>query len=215
MDMIIRKSDDFEITGDGQAAAWARADWQTLKVVSPGQTGYATRAKVLYSTRGLYFLFDNEDRRLTCTMTQDFQNIFQEDVVEIFLWPNEAQDLYFEYELSPLGVELPEIVPNWNGTYHGWRPWHYEGDRLTRRATTTRGGPKASMAAVDGWMAEFFIPFALLRGLGNTPPASGMRWRANLFRIDYDNASPIHWAWCEKTGTNFHDFRNFGAIVFE
>jgi hypothetical protein len=71
------------------------------------------------------------------------------------------------------------------------------------------------MAAVEGWMAEFCIPFSLLRGLGNNPPESGTRWRANMYRVDYDSGEPVQWAWCEKTGTHFHDYRQFGTIMFE
>jgi len=214
MEMTIAKADDFEVTGDGTAVAWKRAEWQKLNLVGKTKTGYATRGKVLYSETGLYFLFDNEDRKLTCTMFQDCQDIYREDVIEVFLWPDERQELYFEYEISPLAVELPILVPNHKGEFMGWRPWHYEGLRQTRRATSVRGGPRTPMATVEGWMAEFFIPFALLRGLGNTPPTPGVRWRANLYRIDYDGGSAVQWAWCGKTGVNFHDFRNFGTIVF-
>ena len=214
MELTIAKVDDFEVTGNGEAGQWSKAEWQALKLVGKAKTGYATRGKLLYSDKGIYFLFDSEDKKLTCTMFQDYQDIYREDVIEVFLWPNEAQDLYFEYEISPMGVELPILVPNHKGGFMGWRPWHYEGERQTRRATFVRGGPRSPMAAVEGWMAEFFIPFALLRGLGNTPPAKGSSWRANLYRIDYDSGEATQWAWCEKTGANFHDFRNFGALRF-
>jgi len=215
MDMVVRKADDFEVTGAGTASAWQAADWQALRCLGPGSATYATRVKALYSVTGLYLLFDCEDRTLTCTMPNDCDDIFREDVVEVFLWPDEAQALYFEYEISPLGVELPILVPNHEGSFMGWRPWHYEGDRRIRRATSVRGGPKASLAAVEAWTAEFCIPFALLRGLGNTPPVTGTKWRANMYRIDYDSSPATHWAWCERTGCNFHRFRDFGTIIFE
>jgi hypothetical protein len=214
MNMTLAKVDDFEVTGDGKAAQWKKAEWQPLKLVGKAKTGYATKAKVVSSEKGIYFLFDSEDKKLTCSMFQDCQDIYREDVIEVFLWPNEEQDLYFEYEISPMAVELPILVPNYKGGFMGWRPWHYEGDRMTRRATSVRGGPRSPMAAVRGWMAEFFIPFALLRGLGNTPPKPGASWRANLYRIDYDSGEATQWAWCEDTGTNFHDFRKFGTMVF-
>lgn len=215
MRLAIPKMDDFRVTGKGSARAWAAAAWQPLQLVGKAKTGYSTRGKVVYSNTGLYFLLDCEDRQLTCTMKQDFMDIYHEDVIEVFLWPNQEQDLYFEYEISPLNVELPILVPNHNGGFMGWRPWHYEGDRRTRTATSVCGGKKASMARVKGWMAEFFIPFALLRGLGNTPPKPGAEWRANLYRIDYDSGQPVQWAWCPETGCNFHNFRRFGTFVFE
>ena len=31
-------------------------------------------------------------------------------------------------------------MPNLDGKFLGWRPWHYEGDRKTRKATSAVGG---------------------------------------------------------------------------
>ena len=51
---------------------------------------------------------------------------------EVFLWPDERDPIYFEYEISPLGRELPILVPNLDGKFLGWRPWHYEGEPARR-----------------------------------------------------------------------------------
>ena len=214
MELLIPQVQDFALTGAGDSPAWAGVDWQPLQRVGPGAATYATRAKVAYSPLGIYTLVDSVDQRLTCTMTQDGADIYREDVMELFLWPEESQTVYFEYEISPLGVELPILVANHNGQFHGWLPWHYEGERLIRRATAVRGGDKASGATVTGWSAECFIPFALLVGLANTPPTSGTRWRANIYRIDYDALPFSQWAWCPDVGGNFHNIRHFGTFVF-
>ncbi|OPZ27362.1 MAG: hypothetical protein BWZ02_01664 [Lentisphaerae bacterium ADurb.BinA184] len=205
---------DFTLDGGGTAAAWRQAAWTPLTRVN-GDAPYATRAKVLASNAGVYFLVECDDQRLTCTITGDSQNIFTEDVVEVFLWPDQRRDLYFEYEISPLNAELCILVPNHGGRFHGWLPWHYEGERRTRHATSVRGGPHQALATVTGWTAEFFIPFALLVPLENTPPAPGARWRANLYRIDYDTGAATQWAWCPHTGANFHAFRQFGTFIFD
>ena len=147
-------------------------------------------------------------------MTRDGDDLYREDVVEIFLWPDESQPLYFEYEISPLGVELPILVANHEGQFHGWLPWHYTGPRAVRRATSVRGGPKAAGASVEGWTAEFFVPFALFMGMGNIPPTRGSRWRANLYRIDHDQAPFSQWAWCPDTGPTFHRYSAFGTFLF-
>jgi hypothetical protein len=214
VELIVSRVDDFEVTGRGTASEWAAAEWVALTRVGVGRSAYPTRAKVLWSETGFYFLVDCEDRQLTCTMTEDYNEIYREDVVEVFLWPDESQVLYFEYELSPLEVELPILVPNREGVFMGWRPWRYVGERKIRKATSVRGGKKALMAPAEGWTAEFFIPFALLRGLGNVPPKPGSRWRGNLYRIDYDEAPASHWAWSPVTGPSFHNYRDFGTLVF-
>ena len=211
----IAKVKDFKITGNGKSHAWKNAKWQVLTRVAEGSLPYPTKVKVLYSATGIYFLFDCADKKLTCSLTRDFADIYNEDVVEVFLWPDKSQNLYFEYEVSPLGVQLPILAANNKGSFFGWRPWHFEGKRLTRVKTIVRGGRKAKMAKVTGWTAEFYIPFKLLTGMGNVPPSSGTIWRANMYRIDYDQLPQSHWAWATATGRIFHDFHNFGTFKFE
>lgn len=214
MEMSVKKTNDFEISGKGEASVWKQTEWRTLTRVGKGVSSYKSSVKVLYSDTGIYFLFGCEDNRLTCTKQRDFDDIYLEDVVEVFLWPDESQNIYFEYEISPLGVELPLLIPNNKGVFMGWMPWHYEGDRKIRAATFVLGGNKVPMAEVKEWIAEFFIPFSLLKGLSNTPPVPGTKWRANMYRIDYDEKPATEWAWCDKTGERFHNFREFGTVVF-
>ena len=213
MELIVRHTNDFDVTGDGAAAAWATTAWQTLQPTRPDPTAYATRAKMLYSTTGIYILIDCADRTLTCTDLRDHDDLWTEDVVEVFLQPDAALPLYVEYELSPLGKELPLLVSNTDGTFYGWSPWHYEGERLVRKATVVRGGEKAPAASVEGWTAEMFLPWSLFRGLPHIPPAAGTRWRANLYRIDHDGGSATQWAWAGPIRA-FHDYAGFGTLVF-
>jgi hypothetical protein len=133
--------------------------------------------------------------------------------VELFLWTDESFPVYFEYEVSPLNYELPIIIPNNKGNFFGWLPWHYEGERKTQHATSVKGGKKESGSSVSGWMAEIFIPFKLLTPLSNVPAVSGTKWRANMYRLDYDNGT-TQFAW-SKTDKGFHEYYNFGTFIFE
>lgn len=211
--IIINKCQDFKVTGDGSTGAWENTKWINLEQQGPVYAQYNTKVKVLYSETGIYFLFDCEDKKLTSTITADQQNIYTEDVVEVFLWTEESFPVYFEYELSPLNYELTIMVPNYNGTFLGWLPWHYEGDRKTQHETSVAGGAKESMSMVNGWKAEFFIPYKLLSPLPKVPPESGTKWQVNMYRIDYDNGI-AHYAW-QKTGKSFHEYNNFGTFIFE
>ena len=102
------------------------------------------RSKCSIPEQGIYFLFNCEDKKLTSTLQGDFLDLYNEDVVEVFLWPDESFPVYFEYEVSPLNYELPIIIPNYKGTFYGWKPWHYEGERMTQHATSATGGQKVS-----------------------------------------------------------------------
>ncbi|MBX9622559.1 MAG: carbohydrate-binding family 9-like protein [Gemmataceae bacterium] len=212
--LTVRATDDFPITGDGSAAAWKPAAWEPLHKRADADRPYRTRVKVLYSKTGLYVLFDAEDKKLSAAKTADFDNLWEEDVFEVFLWPDEGHAVYFEYEISPLGVELPILVPNLDGRIMGWRPWNYDGGRKVKKATAARGGAVKSGAAVDGWSAEVFIPYELLAPLGNVPPKPGTRWRANFYRMDYDGGERAGWDWA-RVGESFHEFKKFGTLAFE
>jgi hypothetical protein len=207
--LLVHKTRDFAFTGDGSASSWESVKWMTLPKRNLGGADYLTRLKVLYSDSGIYCLYFCQDNHLTSTLREDFSDLFNEDVVEAFFWPDENQPIYLEYELSPFNFELPILVPNNKGNFLGWRPWHYEGNRRTRHSThVTRNGDK-----ILSWTAEFFIPYVLLKPLNNVPPGPGSRWRANFYRIDYD--IPVsEWSW-QLTRTNFHDYTRFGELLFQ
>jgi hypothetical protein len=211
--LSVKPAGDFEVTGAGDDAAWREAGWVALGRRDADGHPYDTRFKAVYSGTGLYFLIEGTDRALTATMNEDFMDLWNEDVFEVFLWTDERYPTYFEYEISPLGRGLPILIPNFGGQFLGWRPWHYERDRLTRKATTTIGGPKEPHAAIQGWRAEFFIPYALLRPLQNVPPKPGTRWRANVYRMDYDNGRRSQWEWAHVE-KSFHEYERFGDLVF-
>jgi hypothetical protein len=212
--MPVKPAEDFEVTGAGDHPAWKQAPWVSLRKRQPDGHPYETRFRMLHSPTGLYFHMEATDRTLTATMEEDFLDLWNEDVFEVFLWPDERHPVYFEYQISPLNRELAILVPNFGGQFLGWRPWHYEGDRLTRKATTVTGGPKTSHAAIDAWRAEFFIPYALFRPLQNVPPKPGTRWRANFYRMDYDGGRRTQWEWA-PVGDSFHEYERFGELVFE
>ena len=210
----IQRTEDFVVNGRGNASAWKKTAWEPLKLRTTDGHKYKTRVKMLYSETGLYVLMEAEDRKITATMKKDFLDLWNEDVFEFFLWPDERYPVYFEYEISPLGFELPILIPNFGGDFLGWRPWHYDGKRKTQTATTTVGGPKQSGARVASWKAEVFVPYDLLKPLQNVPPQPGTRWRANFYRVDYDDDKSTSWDWA-RIGGSFHEFEKFGTLIFE
>lgn len=211
--LSVKLIDDFDVTGAGDHAAWRTTPWTALRRRQADGHPYESRFKLLYSDTGLYVLMDATDRTLTATMKEDFMDLWKEDVFEVFLWTDERHPVYFEYEISPLNRELAILVPNFGGEFLGWRPWKYEGERLIRKATSIAGGPKQSNAAIEGWRAEFFVPFAVLKPLQNVPPKPGTRWRGNFYRMDYDNGTRTQWEWA-PVGKTFHEPETFGDLVF-
>jgi hypothetical protein len=216
--LLVKKTTDFKVNGEGSARNWDTAKWTEITVQRgprqpmPGKP-FETKVKILYSEKGVYFLFDCADQKLTATIMEDFGALYKEDVVEVFLWPDTSVPIYLEYEVSPLNYELPILVPNLNGRAMGWKPWHYTDENRVQHETSAQGGQKKSMASVEGWKAEFFIPFSLMQPLIGGPPNSGEKWRANFYRIDYDS-EPTYYSW-QKTAGSFHEYKKFGTIIFE
>ena len=213
-DLTIKKTPNFEISGDGTNKEWDNTDWFDVPQRPDSDVGYQTKAKVLYSNTGLYFLIECQDKKLSASKTGYMEDLWVEDVVEVFLWTDENYPLYFEYEISPLNEELVLMVPNFDGDFLGWIPWHYNDDRIIKHMTSVKGGKMESGATVDSWTSEFFIPFELLKPLKNVPPISGMQWRMNIYRMDYDSGERVKWEWKPIENT-FHEFEKFGRIVFE
>jgi Carbohydrate family 9 binding domain-like len=211
--LSVTPTDDFEVTGLGDRPAWRQTEWTSLNRRQADGHPYDTRFKILYSTTGLYFLMEGTDRTLTATMSEDFMDLWHEDVFEVFLWTDQRYPVYLEYEISPLNHELPILVPNFGGQFLGWRPWHFEGDRATRKATSIIGGTKAPHASIEGWRAEFFIPYTLLKPLQNVPPKAGTVWRANFYRMDHDGGKTTQWDWA-RVGDSFHEYQKFGELLF-
>lgn len=212
--ITVKQTEDFVITGQGDNANWEAAPWVPLQKRGSGKLDYTARYKMLYSAKGVYVLFDGSDTKLTATMQEDFLDLWNEDVFECFFWPDERHPVYFEYEISPLGYELPILVPKLDGKFIGWRPWHYEGERRIQKKISATGGENKPLAAVTGWRAEVFIPYELLKPLQNIPPKPGTKWRANFYRVDYDQQKTTAWQWA-RVGPSFHDIDNFGTLLFE
>lgn len=212
--LIVKHCDDFQVNGKGDAEAWNATDWTRLNRRPNGKHDYAAQFKMLYSATGVYVLFDGTDRTLTATMQKDFLHLWTEDVFECFFWTDEKHPVYFEYEISPLGYELPILVPNLDGRFLGWIPWDYEGNRKIQKSVSATGGTNTSMSTVTNWRAEVFIPYELLKPLRNVPPKSGTQWRANFYRVDYDDKQVTGWDWA-RVGPSFHEFEKFGTLVFE
>jgi hypothetical protein len=212
--MKVKPTEDFEVTGEGKTKAWESVEWTPLAKRPDSAHDYETKVKMLYSKTGLYLLMDGTDSKLTAKLDKDFEQLWTEDVYEAFFWTDEKHPIYFEYEISPLNYELPILVPNFGGKFMGWRPWMYDGGRKTKKAVHITGGKAESGAAIKGWRAEVFFPYDMLKPLQNIPPKAGTTWRANFYRMDYDNGKKSAWDWA-RVGPSFHEYQKFGTLVFE
>lgn len=207
--LLVNPTKDFEVDGKGSHANWQLTAWQEIPKIDSNTTLYTSRFKILYSEKGIYLLFHGTDNRTTSKYKKNFSNMFNGDVFEAFFHTDPSMPLYFEYEINPYNKELPILVPHLKGGVMGWRPWHYEGSRKTRKAVNI----ERESGRMNAWTAEIFLPFALLQPLSNNYPKTGSVWMANFCRLDYDTGKMIKWAWA-PIAVSFHEYKKYKPIKF-
>lgn len=214
---VIRKTVDFQVSGKGDNAAWEKSGWQEFIKIDSGGKFYTSKSKMLYSEKGIYLLFSGADDLISTKNYEDDDDIYEGDVFEFFLHTDPAKPAYFEYEINQLNKQLVLILSGAPNRNLAWSPWRHEynKDPLILKKTVLGSGTKKPGAKISGWTAEIFIPYEVLGLLPGLPPKSGMVWRANFCRIDYDSGKMIQYTWSKKIKSSFHDLDKLGYIIFE
>ena len=193
-----------------ELSAWV---WDDVPVLPPfvlaDGTGLArqqTVARVCYDLQALYVRFDCDDRDIWGTYTQRDEPIYDEEVVEVFVGPGEADPIhYYEFEVSPNGVlfdaeiynpssERADIViaPDWNCEGIRWQAGRNDAERH--------------------WWAIMVIPWLSVMPPGGLPAL----WRANFYRIERPrDAGPEFSCWSPTMTqpADFHKPAYFGTLV--
>lgn len=211
--LIVEKCKDFELNGKGTNLQWENTEWNKMYRLNKDNNSYETKFKILYSETGIYVLAFCEDALITTHYTNDQDDIWKADVFEIFFQTDSTNPLYFEYEINQLNTELILLIPNNNGDFFGWSPWHYEDDRKIIKAVNIIGGEAKTNSKISGWTAEIFFPFTLFKGFKNAPPVKGTKWKGNFNRLDYDNDTYKAWSWT-PVKKSFHEYKKYGTIIF-
>ncbi len=212
--LLVRQCNDFEVTGKGNNAEWGKTEWNLLTKLDTSGQKYESKFKILYSSTGIYVLFNGKDNKITTRFDQDFENLYEGDVFEVFFHTNTKLPLYFEYEINQLNKELVLIIPHLKGSIYGWIPWHYENERRMKKMVDIVGGKMEKNGIISSWRAELFFPYKLFNPLENVPPESGTVWNANFYRLDYDSGNMAKWSWA-PIKNSFHEFEKFWPIKFE
>jgi hypothetical protein len=216
--LMVRKCDDFNVTGKGDNPEWERTPWTLLTKLDDGSQDYESKFKILSSHKGIYVLFHSRDNKITTKEYKDFESIFNGDVVEVFFHPDPQKTVYFEYEVNQLDKELILTISNLTGqNLTTWIPRHYGGKNESRviKMVDVAGGEKKVNGTIQSWSAEIFFPYGVLGLLPNVPPKSGTLWNANFCRLDYDIGKMIKWSWTPTIKTSFHELEKFRSIKFE
>ena len=154
----------------------------------------------------LYLRFECEDDDAWGSFTRRDDPLWQEEVVEVFLAPGEADPReYFEIEVSPLGTLFDARISNPTSKRADLRvdrTWDCPG--IAWRAG--RGGARRD------WWAEIEVPWRSLAPEGPLPRV----WRANFYRIERPLGGEVEFSCWSPTLTDppdFHQPARFGRLV--
>ena len=159
------------------------------------------RTAVRVGLRGgdLCVRFDGRDDGVVASLTDRDGPLWQEDVFEVFLSPEDPPRLYYEFEVNPLGtlfdarVSSPDLA---RATMRVETAWDCAGFA----ARVTRGPGR--------WSASLRIPLGPLCGRNRRP-----RWRANFYRIDRGTLDEYSsWSSTLADPPDFHVPERFGVL---
>lgn len=192
------------------AAPWS---WEDVPSLPPlvlaadgGPAEQPTRVRVGWDDEALHVRFDCEDRHAWGTCQRRDDPIYEEEAVEVFLAPGEADPArYAEFEVSPLGVLFDARIHNPTSLRidrEGDPAWdcpgiHWEAGRGSER---------------QDWWATLSIPWRGVLGDPGEPPRI---WRANFYRIERPEGSPAEFTCWSPTLTqpaDFHKPARFGVL---
>lgn len=184
----------------GDVLPWEKAESHELKEnIRGGVPKKKTQFRMLWTDDAIWVRFDCEDDDPVATMTKFNDDLFNEDVAEVFITPNNRRR-YHEFEVAPNGNGMHLIVHNTMRGYFFANKLRE--DKYFRRIYKNK----------DGWVAEYALPFAIF----NRYPKAGDSWLMNAHRCDLNpdgktqeisSLSPTYWL-------TFHRPKAFVPVTF-
>ena len=196
-------------------------DWQRAMAVelvladTGGQTRQRTVARALWDDEYLYVAFECEDEAIWGVTTRRDQDIYQQEVVEVFV-DADCDDIgYVEIEVNPLNAVLDLFMLNRGNKRHGLWDWDSKG---LQTAVRVDGDPTRRHTRDRSWTVEMAIPMVDFTTAPNLPPQPGDVWHMNLYRIDRGvgekEGVDEYSAWSPPGIINYHTPQRFGRLIF-
>ncbi|HVF59780.1 MAG TPA: carbohydrate-binding family 9-like protein [Thermoanaerobaculia bacterium] len=212
--LLLRRAPD----GFRPAAPLAALPWQELPVsasLTRSEDGaapeQATQVCACWDDEALYVRWECADRDAWGIFIERDAPLYQEEVVELFLAPGEADPRrYAEFEVAPTGVLFDALIAN------------PEGKRAGIAADTAWDCPglvweAGKLAGDQNWWAALAVPWlSVLAALGHPPGEPPPLWRANFYRIERPRGgAPEYTAWSPTLATppDFHRPARFGTLL--
>jgi len=203
---------------------WKKAEViDTFYVLPKGEAGELrkavskSRARLLWDDKFLYVGVEMEDLDLWADRKEHDSDLWNNDVIELFVKPREDSFHYYEFEINPLNTTLDLFFPRRGaGTWNRWVGY----ESGIRSAVTLKGTLNNWKDRDEGWVVEFAIPFTAFSQT-TPPPHPGDKWRFAICRYDYSVYLPESYPQGKELSTSFpfteasfHRYEDYGVMVF-
>jgi len=210
--VVARTPTPIKVDGVLDEEVWSRVRaWSPFVDTATGRAvPYSTTAKLLYDDNYLYVAFKCEDGDIWSDFTERDHDLWNNEVVEIFIDPAHSRTKYFEFEVSPRNVVWDGRITNPKGTGEGLEidsKWNCE---RFNSAVNVKGTLDNRKDKDEGWTAEMAIPHTCLVRI---PPQPGDEWWFNMYRIERGEKLDLL-AWNPTMKPGFHIPAKFGRLVF-
>lgn len=198
---------DGELTETAWTQAARLAPFQRNDGAGPERE--STVLRIWYDDTALFLGWTCTDADVHATLTARDANLWDEEVVEFFVAPQELPR-YFELQWNPVGGVFDAIVTN-----------DLDDRGLSRKISVDRTFTAAGMRSAvvkrrdggePGWQVEVRIPFA---DLGRPAPRPGDVWRGNFYRYNRTRGQREELvSWSPTLLRSFHQPSRFGYLEF-
>lgn len=216
----VRVADMPVIDGRLDDAAWEAAERVELVRADTGaEPRQATTVRGVWTDTHLCVGFVCVDNDIWAGITEHDGDIYEQEVVEVFIDANLDGKSYIELEINPLNVVLDMYIlnPGPGERFHGMRDLEMAGLQTAVEVTgdvavDANEGPGDDQV----WTVEIAMPFSQFPLAPNRPPRPGDRWRWNLYRIDRPggDTSSEYTAFSPPGEINYHMPMKFGWLEF-
>ncbi|MBM4074278.1 MAG: hypothetical protein FJ267_01380 [Planctomycetes bacterium] len=175
-------------------------------------TKTTTKLRLLWDRQYLYFLAELEDHDLFADILEHDGKTWNNDVFELFFWPDSKSPGYYELQVNAAGTMMDVFFPDRESVDFDKRK---SADQFDWKTKVQRKGTLDNRTDRDeGWVVEGRIPWNDLIKTGGRPEVDKI-WKVAFCRYDYTLGKDPELSSCARLSqVNFHLLADYANLRF-